>query len=344
MRNSWRRAFRFIFPAAVVAAAAWFFLSRDSSVTLQDSRLLLGTLVDIQARFPGSARQNVLEPAWEEISRIEHVFSEYREESVISRINRRAGISPVEVPPEVFDLVRRAVRTAASSRGAFDPTWASLVADPEGWRIDPEHPRIPGPEVRERLAGLVDYRSVLLREGSLEVFLPVKGMALGLGGMAKGYAVDRAVAVLIGEGAVGGIVNAGGDLRAFGRPEGRNFWVVGVRDPFRADSIIARLKIAEGAVTTSGNYERKIVVDGKSYHHIFDPRTAMPVRGMAGVTVLAPDAVTADTLATAVFVLGWEEGRAYVESLPEAEAVLVSEAGERAVTSGLKGKVEFLNQ
>ena len=339
-----RPALLVILGVAAIIVVAWLFLRGDRTAALNESRLLLGTLVDIQGRFPRSIPDPTLGPVWDEISRIENIFSEHREASDISRVNRMAGTAPVRVSSEVFDLIRQAVGLASRTEGAFDPTWSALAADPEGWRIDPENPRVPSPEVIERLLALVDYRKVELNQEQLEVFLPEKGMALGLGGIAKGYAVDRAVEVLMGRGAVCGIVNAGGDLRAFGRPPGRKFWRIGVRDPFHPGEVIARLEIEEGAVTTSGNYERMVEVGGVRYHHIFDPRSGMPVRGLAGVTVAAPDALTADALATAVFVLGWDKGRELVEAYPRAEAVLVNEEGKRAVTSGLRGRVEFLDR
>lgn len=321
------------------------FLHQKRLVRLHETRWLMGTIVDLEVSFPDpEIGKKAMAAAWKEMERWEQVFSESRADSEIMLINRMAGSSPVRVSPEVLKVTRAALEFSRKSGGAFDPTWAALARDPRGWRINPDNPRVPLDEDLRRILPRVDYRKVEINEGESQIFLREAGMALGLGGIAKGYIVDRAVSVLRSGGARSGIVNAGGDLRVFGKPWAGPAWRIGVRDPLHPDRILARLSVSDGAVTTSGNYERAVVVNGVRYHHIFDPHTGMPSRGMAGVTLVAPEAITADALATAVFVLGMKKGEDLLRGFPGAEAILINEQGERLVTNGLKNRVEFLDR
>jgi thiamine biosynthesis lipoprotein len=170
------------------------------------------------------------------------------------------------------------------------------------------------------------------------VFLEKPGMRISLGGIAKGYAVDRAVEVLRESGIQGGIVSAGGDLKAFGKREDGGPWKVGVRNPRDPSKNISVIPVSNLAVATSGDYERYRVVGGRRYHHIIDPRTGYPSRGCMSVTVVTEQALEADALATAVFVLGPERGRALLEKLPDVEGILVDGDGRIVASSGLSGK------
>lgn len=321
------------------------FLHQKRPVRLHETRLLMGTIVDLEVSFPDSeSGKGGMAAAWKEMERLERVFSERRADSEVTLINRMAGKSPARVDPEVLKVTRAALEFSRRSEGAFDPTWAALTRDPHGWRINPDNPRVPSEEDLRWILPRVDYRNVEINEGESQVFLREPGMALGLGGIAKGYIVDRAVSVLRAGGAMAGIVNAGGDLRVFGKPWAGPAWRIGVRDPLHPDRLVARLSISDGAVTTSGNYERAVVVNGVRYHHIFDPHTGMPACGLAGVTMVAPEAVTADALSTAVFVLGMKKGENLLRGFPGTGAILINEKGERLVTNGLKNRVEFLDR
>ena len=321
------------------------FLDQKRPVRLQESRLYLGTMVDLDADFPDrETGKKAMAAAWGLIERLEQVFSERRADSEIAGINRMAGISRVQVSPSALEVIRMALEFSRRSGGAFDPTWAALAFDPRGWRIDPNHPRVPGPEDLRRILPRVDYRKVRISESESWVFLPEPGMVMGLGGIAKGYIVDRVTRELQSRGAIAGIVNAGGDLRVFGNPRSGKAWRIGVRDPFHPDRILARVPVTQGAVATSGNYERAMVVNGIRYHHIFDPHTGWPARGLAQVTIAAPEAVTAEATALSVFVLGKEKGQEFLKGFPGNEGILIGEDGERSVTSGWKNRVEFLDR
>ncbi|MDD5223958.1 MAG: FAD:protein FMN transferase [bacterium] len=339
-----RRAFAVgsavIFISLLLGGVA--FLQKKRPVRLFESRLHLGTMVDLDADFPDrETGRKAMAAAWGEIERLEQSLSERRADSEIARINRNAGISRVQVGPSTLEVIRMALEFSRRSGGAFDPTWAALAFDPRGWRIDPNQPRVPSPEDLRLILPRVDYRKVRISESESWVFLPEPGMVLGLGGIAKGYIVDRAVRELESRGAIAGIVNGGGDLRVFGKPRSGKAWRIGVRDPFHPDRILARVPVTQGAVATSGNYERAMVVNGIRYHHIFDPHTGWPARGLAQVTIAAPAAVTAEAAALSVFVLGKEKGREFLKGFPGNEGILIGEDGERWMTSGWKNRVEF---
>jgi thiamine biosynthesis lipoprotein len=296
-------------------------------------RDMMGTSVGVI--LWGSDREisaKAAEQAYAEIERIERKLSVRGGESKVSEINRSAGSRPVAVDAELYRLIRESIRVSQASSGAFDITVRGLG---DLWDFHRPDFRVPAPDVVKSRLERVDYRRIRLGEGSSTVFLEKEGMGISLGGIAKGYAVDRAVAVLRESGIKGGIVSAGGDLFAFGRKGNGEFWKVGVRNPRDQSRNISVLPVSDLAVATSGDYERYRMVDGRRYHHILDPRTGYPSKGCMSVTVVAKNALEADALATAAFVLGPEEGLALLEKLPDIEGVVVDSNGKITASSGL---------
>jgi thiamine biosynthesis lipoprotein len=273
--------------------------------------------------------------------RLERELSEWREESPLAEVNRGAGGAPVAVPPDLLALVARSVDLAERTGGAFDPTWAALWGL---WDFQAAEPAVPAPEAIARAVALVDYRRVEIDRAAGTLRLPEPGMKIGLGGIAKGYALDRAAELLRGRGHEDFLIVAGGQVYAAGRRGGRP-WRVGVRDPRGDETDAFALLDLEGGVSssTSGDYESYFELDGVRYHHILDPRTGYPTRGLTSATVLAPEATLADALSTALMVLGPDRGLALAEEWPGVEAVLVGEGGELHATSGLAGRLEILN-
>lgn len=311
----------------------------------QRSQVLMGTVVTLKvvARDPERAHQ-AMEATFREIRRLEQLLSTYIPESDLSRVNAYAGLHPVRVAPEVMEVLQDALEVYRITRGAFNIAVGPAVAR---WGI-PDHPRVPSREELASLRPMVDLESVVLDPEKGTVYLPRKGMRLDVGGLGKGFASDRAYQVLRRYGIQGGIIAVAGDLRVFGhRPDGRP-WKVGIRHP-RREGWLARLDMEEGAVSTSGDYERYFMLNGIRYHHILDPRTLWPVRGIQSVTVLATQSVWADALATGVFVLGPQEGARLIESLRTSrqpafrglEAVIVDEKGQIWVSPGLRGRLEW---
>jgi thiamine biosynthesis lipoprotein len=273
--------------------------------------------------------------------RLEGDLSEWREGSSLAEVNRRAGGEPVEVPPDLLALVERSLEIAERTGGAFDPTWAALWGV---WDFQAEEPEVPDLEAIAEAAARVDWRKVELIREAGTIRLPEPGMKIGLGGIAKGYALDRAAELLRSRGHRDFLIVAGGQVYAGGR-RGDRPWRIGVRDP-RGDATdaFALLDLDGGlSSSTSGDYESYFEIGGVRYHHILDPRTGRPTRGLTSATVISPDATLADALSTALMVLGPDRGLALAEEWPEVEAVLVGEGGALVTTSGLAGRLEVLH-
>ncbi len=269
----------------------------------------------------------------DELRRIERKFSRYIPDSIVSCINRDAGRTPVAVDDETLRLVTAALSLARATGGAFDPTSGVYR---RAWSFSPAGRgggRVPADSEIEALRPLVDHGAVRLRDAT--IFLPRAGMELDLGGVGKEYAADRAAACLQSHGIRSAIVNLAGDVRMIGsRGDGRP-WSVGIVDPRRPGRIRFRVRCVGGAgVATSGDYERCIVVDGVRHHHLLDARTGRPARGVASCTVVAPTAFEAGLAATGAFLLGFDEGAAWLER-SGLEGVLIGESGELRSTPGM---------
>lgn len=274
---------------------------------------------------------------FDELRRIDRLMTTWLEDSVVSRINAAAGARAIKVDDEVLAVIRKAQQVSELTGGAFDIT----VGVFQGlWKFDEDRDgTIPEPAaVRERLP-LIGYKNLLVDARKKTVRLRTKGMRITLGGIAKGYAVDRAVSLLGRRGLVDFMLQAGGDLYVSGR-RGDRAWRVGIRDPRGSrDSTIAIAELEDRTFSTSGDYERSVIKDGVRYHHILDPATGNPARRSRSVTVMAADAFTADAWSTALFVLGVEKGMALVEETPGVEAVFVDAANQVHISSGLKNKI-----
>ncbi|MBI5562647.1 MAG: FAD:protein FMN transferase [Deltaproteobacteria bacterium] len=266
-----------------------------------------------------------------EMSRIEAMMSEWRDGSPVSLINRNAGKRPVQVPDELFKVIAAAQQVSAISNGAFDISWAAMRGL---WNFAEGQERIPSDEEINKARRLIDYRKIELDEKKKTVYLKEPGMAIGLGGIAKGYAVDMAMQTLYKMGVRNAIVKAGGDMRVQGVSDAGP-WEIGVKHPREKGRLIAKLKLSGVSISTSGDYERFFIKDGVLYHHIMDPKTGRPATGAQSVTILAPDTMTTDALSTAIFVMGPDEGMKLVERLNGVEAVIVDAQGRVHASSGI---------
>jgi thiamine biosynthesis lipoprotein len=320
---------------AATAGVAWRQRAASPPV-LRAERWLMGTQWVIRIAVGGQdpeALRAAAQAAFDEVARVEAVMSEWQKESAISAVNRSAGGPPVEVPQELSDIVRRANTISALSEGAFDVTWKGMG---KLWDFSADDFLPPDDAAIKAARSRVDYTSIVFDGHKLG--LPQTGMALGLGGIAKGYGVDRAGVILREHGVKNFLVDGGGDvlLEGFrdGLPEGRP-WRVGVRHPRgNPTDILTVVETAHGAVVTSGDYERFREVEGVRYHHIIDPRTGRPARGCQAVTVVAESAESADALATAIFVLGPEAGLKLAASQPGVEALIIDSSGKLHRTPG----------
>lgn len=295
----------------------------------------------------GALVERAVQAAFAEIERLDALMTTWTPDSEVSRINAAAGTGVrTQVSPETFVVLERSLWIAERSRGAFDVTVGAFQGL---WKFDQDNDgSIPSErDVRARKA-LVDYRGLELDPEQRAVWLSRAGQRITLGGIAKGYIVDRAVAVLRESGLVNFLVQSGGDLYAAGH-HGERPWRVGIQDPRApraegqaADSSFALIELSDAAFNTSGDYERFVLKNGRRYHHILDPRTGFPVRHTRSVTVLAPTSFLADTVDTAVFVMGVKDGLALIESLPGVEALIVDGRNGLHQSSGLSGTLRIL--
>src|SRR5881409_94595 len=305
------------------------------SVTLKRAQFLMGTPVELTAVAPGDViAQASLTASFQEIRRLENLLSTWIETSELYRVNQAAGLKPVGVSAETFDLLRRALEVAEYTEGGFNIAIGPAV---RLWNI-PEAPRIPSAMELDIAAQYVDYRRIHLDAARRTVFLEKSGMRIDIGGIGKGFAAEKAAAVMRENGATGGLVAVAGDFRVFGRRADGTAWPLGIQHPREPGKVLAMLDVTDEAVSTSGDYERYFLKDGVRYHHILDPQTLQPARLCQSVTIIAPDATTADALATGVFVMGPARGMALVERLGLG-AVIVDARGMVIVSSRLRDRV-----
>jgi thiamine biosynthesis lipoprotein len=303
--------------------------------TFRKSTVIMDTVVTITVVADSSQEaESAIDAAFDEIHRLEQLLSFWTEDSEIAAIYHNAGVEPVKVSPETLEIMERAKYISEKTGGAFDPTVGPLM---RLW--DFREQKMPAPEeIKERI-GLVDYRQLDIDTKNSTALLKVKGMSFDTGGIAKGYAVDRAVEVLKQKGIKSGLVAIAGDIRGFGPKE----WKIGIRNPRAADEksdVMATIVLKDRAISTSGDYERFFIRDGVRYHHILDPKTGLPARGTWSVSVIAKEAVLTDGLATGVFVMGPEKGLKLLEALGM-DGLIVAEGGEAITSKGLEGKIEF---
>ena len=311
--------------------------STNSSDLFKYHQIAMGTVIEITliGDDEGAANKAVLQ-AFQEIKRIETLMSPWLDSSDVIRINRSAGKERVKVSPETFEVIKKAQEISELSEGSFDITVGPLT---QLWRMAREKGIPPSTkDVKEKL-DLVSFRDVSINHEG-KVFLKKKGMAVDLGGIAKGYAVDRAFELLRSLGYKHLIVNAGGDLRVGGTKNDQP-WSIGIQDPRVSQKIMAKVLVSDTAVATSGDYEKFFIHQDKRYHHIFNPRDGFPTEGSQSVTVVCKDGITADALATAVFVLGPEKGYSLCQRLEGVECLIVDKEGKIKFSPGLKGRISF---
>lgn len=257
-----------------------------------------------------------------EIQRIEKLISSWDKDSQTSLINRQAGIKATPVDKELFELIRRAKKIAKLTNGAFDISFASMDRI---WKFDGSMKTMPDAKIVEQARAKINWENIILDENNQTVFLKEKGMKIGFGGIGKGYAANRAMHKMKDLGIAGGVVNASGDLIVWGEKADNKDWTIKIANPKDKTKALAWVAVNNMAVVTSGDYERFVLLEGKRYAHIIDPRTGYPTTGVKSVTIICPDAEIADALATSVFVLGKEKGMELLNSLKNIEGVIVTD-------------------
>ncbi|MBL4744759.1 MAG: FAD:protein FMN transferase [Flavobacteriaceae bacterium] len=298
--------------------------------------LLMGSRFDITVVANTQSKATYfINSAVEEIARIEKLISSWDPNSQTSQINRSAGISPVKVDKELFDLIQRCLLISRITDGAFDISYASMD---KIWFFDGRMKVMPSATTILNSVRNVGYQNIILEEATQQVFLRKKGMKIGFGGIGKGYAADRAKALLKSKGVQAGIINASGDMSTWGAQANGEPWTVAITNPMDKNKAFATLPIRNKAVVTSGNYEKFVLFKGKRYTHIINPKTGMPSTGIISVTVFSKRAALADALATAVFVMGAEVGLDRINQLADVECIVIKDTGEIVTSKHIKIK------
>jgi thiamine biosynthesis lipoprotein len=307
-----------LFPAA--ARADW--ISRSEAI--------MGTRCSVELWSEDRAKgEAAITSVFDDMRRIDRLMSTWKEDTEISKVNREAGRHPVEISRELFELLQEAVRYSELTRGAFDITYASV-----GYLYDFKKGVHPDQNAIDAALPGIDWRQMVLDPKATTVSFKRPGMRIDLGGIAKGYSVDRGIELLRQQGITRAMVNSGGDTRILGDRFGKP-WVVGVRDPDHAGKVFLRLPLTDTAFSTSGDYERYFDEDGKRFHHIIDPKTGDSARKCRSVTVIAATATRSDALTKSVFIMGPEEGIAFINTLPDVDAVAVGPDGKVFYSRGL---------
>lgn len=318
-------------PAAVVQAAP------EPDAKYVYTGQAMGTVITVYMWTDDEARAaRAAQGVFEEMKRLDGVMTTWTPDSEVSKVNAAAGVAPVVVSAETFAVIERAQDVAIKSRGVFDITVGAFKGL---WKFDQDMDgSLPAPaDVKQRLR-LIGYRHLKLDKKKRTVFLAKKGMSITLGGIAKGYAVDRCVAMLQDQGFVNFMIQAGGDMYVAGK-KGVDPWVVGIRDPRGVhEAMFALAPIEDHSFSTSGDYERGFVQDGVRYHHILDPRTGQPARASRSVTIRAKDAFTADAWSKVLFILGWKQTVALIarEKLTDFEVVQIDDQNVVHMTPGIE--------
>ncbi|MFT4015387.1 MAG: FAD:protein FMN transferase [Agriterribacter sp.] len=314
----------------------------SSNVSAQTIRKRVTTLMGsrfeiiITAKDSASAEQYI-DTVIAEITRIESLISEWRPATQISEVNNNAGIRPVKVDKEVFELTRRAIYFSRISDGAFDISFAAMDRI---WKFDDSMTEMPSPESVKKSVAKVGYRNIILDSINSTIFLKLEGMKIGFGSIGKGYAADRGRQVMLEHGVYAGIVNASGDMTAWGtQPDGTG-WKIGITNPFNADSLLAIIALKNASVTTSGSYEKYVEFNGRRYSHIINPKTGYPATGLTSVTVTGPNAETANGFSTALMVLGRKKGLRLIKKYPAYSCIMITDKGKVVKSENFNKHVE----
>lgn len=327
----------FIFAVLLIAVLGISIVSNRPVELESSTKLVMGTFsrIIVVAKDIETAR-NCIKEAFAEIDNVNELMSDYKDDSEIGIVNKNAAEKPVPVGESTFEVLQRSIEFSKLTDGEFDITVGPSV---DLFRAAKKSHIAPTQEQIDKAKSKVGYEKLIIDKTDRTVQFTIEGMRLDLGGIAKGYAIDKAIESMKTNGAIGAMVDIGGDIRCFGVPANRKkYWLIGLQNPnLNMDSsanLVLKIKIAEGAIATSGDYQQFVIIEGKKYSHIIDRRTGSGAEGLSSVTIIADNATDADALATAVSAMGAEKGLALIEKLPNTEAILVPSGDEILKTSG----------
>ncbi|ENK0557708.1 FAD:protein FMN transferase [Clostridium sporogenes] len=301
---------------------------------------LMGTIINIKAY--GKNADKAVQASVDKISDIENKMSLNISTSEINKINKNAGIAPVKVSKNTFDVVKASLIYSEKTKGSFDITVEPLVSL---WGIGTDKARIPSKDEINNALKLINYKDVVINEKESTIMLKRKDQAIDLGAIAKGYTADELKKVLLNYNVSSAFLNLGGNVYVLGNKSDKTPWKIGVQNPLepRGD-YLGIVSVSDKSVVTSGNYERFFERNGKRYHHIFDTKTGYPAeKGLISVSIISDKSIDGDALSTSVYTLGLDEGKKLIESLKDVEAVFVTEDKKVYTTSGLKDTFKLTN-
>lgn len=288
--------------------------------------MLMGSRYDISVVAEDSLKaKSYIDLAVNEIKRIERLISSWDKNSQTFQINENAGIKPVKVDSELFELINRSLAISKLTDGAFDISYASMD---KIWKFKGSMKIMPTKNEIVASVEKVGYQNIILDEENQTVFLKLIGMKIGFGAIGKGYSADKAKKLLISKGVKAGIINASGDMNTWGKQPNGDYWKVAITNPLNKKNAFGLFPIKSGAVVTSGNYEKYVILNGERYSHIIDPRTGYPSKGIISATVFASKAELADALATSIFVMGVDVGIDRINQLPNIECIIIDDKGD----------------
>jgi thiamine biosynthesis lipoprotein len=308
-------------------------LTAFSQITHKKKYALLGSPFEITVVAKDTVEGNFyVNLAVNEVKRIENLISDWIPTTQISQVNQNAGIVPIKVNNEVFELVERALKISKLTDGAFDISYASMD---KIWKFDGSMKEMPSPEAIKKSVERIGYEKIILDTKNKTIFLKDAGMKLGLGGIGQGYIADKVKEVLQAKGCTAGIVNVSGDINTWGSQTDGKPWTVGIVNTLNKNKVFATFPLIDSAVETSGSYEKYVTFNNIRYSHIIDPRTGYPATGVVSVSVFAKQTEIADALATGVFVLGVEVGLNLINQLKGIECIIVDDKGKIFTSKGI---------
>ena len=299
----------------------------SSAQTLRKrTTLLMGGRFDITivANDSVSAEQNI-DAIINEITRIENLISDWKPDSQVSEVNQNAGIRPVKVDKEVFELTQRAIQFSEMTNGGFDISFAAMD---KIWKFDGSMTAMPSAEAIKKSVEKVGYKNIILDSVQSTIFLKLEGMKIGFGALGEGYATDKCRDMLLAKGVKAGIINGSGDMSTWGKHPNGKPWNIGITNPFHPEKLVAVVPLKQDAVTTSGSYEKFVVFNGKRYSHIINPATGYPATGLCSVTVFGPNAETANGLSTSLMVLGKTAGLLLLNKYADYSCIMITDDGK----------------
>ncbi|MBG6186020.1 FAD:protein FMN transferase [Flavobacterium sp. CAN_S2] len=313
--------FQFLFFLLLICA-----FTSHSQVLRKRTSLLMGGRFDISIvdKDSLSAEQNI-DAVINEITRIENLISDWKPDSQVSEVNQNAGIRPVKVDKEVFELTQRAIQFSEMTNGGFDISFAAMD---KIWKFDGSMTQMPSAEAIQKSVEKVGYKNIILDSVQSTVFLKLKGMKIGFGALGEGYATDKCRDMMLAKGIKAGIINGSGDMSTWGKQPNGKPWNIGITNPFHPEKLVAVVPLKQDAVTTSGSYEKFVVFNGKRYSHIINPATGYPATGLCSVTVFGPNAETANGLSTSLMVLGKTAGLLLLNKYADYSCIMITDDGK----------------